>query len=117
LEDMADQQWICQPRESFMRQALERLFMSRGGEPPRRGLNTESFFASFGIAAGSDAIVPVPMLVFDLVDPQRFKMLRLRDRLLLENYGLIKLRKRALSPAAALLFDAMRRLGGAGGGG
>ncbi|WLA52140.1 hypothetical protein QIH80_19770 [Bradyrhizobium elkanii] len=56
------------------------------------------------------------MLVFDLVDPQRFKVLRLRDRLLLENYGLIKLRKRALSPAAALLFDAMKRLGVPGGG-
>jgi len=116
LEDMADQQWICQPRESFMRQALERLFMSRGVTPPRRVINTESFFASVGIAAGIDAIVPVPMLVFDLVDPQRFKVLRLRDRLLLENYGLIKLRKRALSPAAALLFDAMKRLGVPGGG-
>ncbi|MHC2428076.1 hypothetical protein ACVIST_004821 [Bradyrhizobium elkanii] len=43
-------------------------------------------------------------------------MLRLRDRLLLENYGLIKLRKRALSPAAALLFDAMKRLGVPNGG-
>ena len=111
LAEMVDQQWICQPRESFMRQALERLFYSRGVTPPRRIINTESFFASIGIAAGIDAIVPVPMLVFDLVDPQRFKRLPIKDQLMLESYGLIKLRKRALSPAATLVFDAMMRLG------
>jgi hypothetical protein len=51
------------------------------------------------------------LLIFDLLDPQRFKMLRIRDQLMLESYGLIKLRKRALSPAATLVFDAMMRLG------
>lgn len=111
LRDMVDQQWICQPQDSFMRQALDGMFLSRGITPPRRVITTESFLASVGIAAGIDAIVPVPMLVFDLVDPQRFKMLCPRDRLVLGNYGLIKLRKRALSPAAALVFDAMKRLG------
>ena len=79
--------------------------------PPQRIINTESFLASAGIAAGIDAIVPVPMLVFDLVDPQRFRKLRIRDQLMLESYGLIKLRKRTLSPAAMLVFDAMLRLG------
>lgn len=111
LADMVEQQWICQPRESFMRQGVERLFLSRGLTPPRRVINTESFLASVGIAAGIDAIVPVPMLMFDLVDRQRFKMLQIGDQLMLESYGLIKLRARALSPAAALVFDAMKRLG------
>ncbi len=111
LDDMVDLQWICQPRGAFLRQAFERLFYSRGVTPPQRIINTESFFASVGIAAGIDAIVPVPMLVFDLIDPQRFKMLRIRDKLLLENYGLIKLRNRTLSPAAMLVFDAMKRVG------
>jgi DNA-binding transcriptional LysR family regulator len=115
LEDTVDLQWIIQPRESFMRQGLERLFYSRGIAPPQRIINTESFFASIGIAAGIDAIVPVPLLIFDLLDPQRFKMLRIRDQLMLESYGLIKLRKRALSPAAMLVFDAMMRLGVANG--
>lgn len=59
--------------------------------------------------------MPVPLLIFDLLDPQRFKMLRIRDQLMLESYGLIKLRKRALSPAAMLVFDAMMRLGVANG--
>ena len=111
LEDTVDLQWISQPRESFMRQALERLFYSRGIAPPQRMINTESFSASTGIAAGIDAIVPVPLLIVDLLDPQRFKMLRIRDQLMLESYGLIKLRKRALSPAAKLVFDAMMRFG------
>ncbi|KWV46990.1 hypothetical protein AS156_21265 [Bradyrhizobium macuxiense] len=111
LEDMVDQQWVCQPQGSFMRQALERLFYSRGVTPPRRIINTESFLASVGIAARIDAIVPVPMLIFDLVDPERFRKLRIRDQLMLESYGLIRLRKRTLSPAATLVFDAMMRLG------
>jgi DNA-binding transcriptional LysR family regulator len=111
LEDMVDQQWICEPQESFMRQALERLFYSRGVTPPRRIINTESYLASVGIAARIDAIVPVPMLIFDLVDPERFRRLRIRDQLMLESYGLIKLRKRTLSPAAMLVFEAMMRLG------
>jgi DNA-binding transcriptional LysR family regulator len=111
LADMVDQQWICQPRESFMRQAVERLFLSRGLTPPRRVINTQSFLASVGIAAGIDAIVPVPLLMFDLIDRQRFKMLQISDQVMLESYGLIRLRKRALSPAASLVFDAMKRLG------
>jgi len=80
LEDTVDLQWICQPRESFMRQGLERLFYSRGIAPPQRIINTESFFASIGIAAGIDSIVPAPLLIFDLLEPQRFKMLRERPR-------------------------------------
>jgi DNA-binding transcriptional LysR family regulator len=110
LEDIVDLQWICQPRKTFMRQSVEQLFVSRGISPPKRVISTESYFASLGIAAGVDAIVPVPLLAFDLVDPRRFRRLGIRDKLMLGGYGLIKLRERTLSPAAMLLFEAMGRI-------
>lgn len=110
LADTVDLQWICQPRGSFMRQALERLFYTQGISPPQRVINTESFYASVGIAAGIDAIVPVHIGIFDLLDRQRFKMLRIRETLLLGSYGLIKLKSRTLSPAATVVYDAIKRL-------
>ncbi len=56
-------------------------------------INTEIFFfASIGIAAGIDAIVPVPLLIFDLLDPQRFdECFASGTSLLFESYGLIML--------------------------
>ena len=107
LDEMVHLQWVAQQHGSFMRQSLERLFANRRLSPPRRVINTDSFIASLGIIARTDAIVPVPVYVVDLMNPARFRKLRFAERITLESYGLIKLKDRTLSPVATLLFDAM----------
>jgi len=109
FEDMSERQWVMQSRGSFMRQSVERMFRSRDVAAPQRVIDTDSFFAALAIAARTDAIVPVPMHIFDLIDRSRFTMLDFGGRLTLESYGLLQLRDRPLSPAATIVFDAMNR--------
>lgn len=107
--EMADLQWVMQQRGSFMRQSVEREFRSHDVAAPQRVIDTDSFFASLAIAARTDAIVPIPMHIFDLIDRSRFTTLNFGGRLKLESYGLLKLRDRPLSPAATIVFEAMNR--------
>ena len=109
LEETVDLQWICEPRESFIRQNLERLFLSRSLSPPQRVIATISYIAAFGIAARTDAIVPAPLLALDLLDPKRFSPLPIPDRLEIGAYGLIKLKHRTLPPAAQLIYELGKR--------
>jgi len=108
LTEMVDLQWICQPPGAFLRQSVERLFFSHGIALPKRIIDTESFLASVAIASRLDAIVPFPEMFFGIVDPQRFKMLRLKKNISLQGYGLVKVKGYPLSPAANVLFDAMK---------
>jgi DNA-binding transcriptional LysR family regulator len=109
VPQMVDFQWILEQRGSILRQRIEQLFGSHGCASPQRIIETDSYFASLGIVARTDAIVRAPMLVTDLVNPQRFTTLRLAEKLTIDSYGLIKLKDRVLSPAAMVVFDAMNR--------
>jgi DNA-binding transcriptional LysR family regulator len=109
LEEMVELQWICQPPGSFLRQSLERLFYRNGISPPRRTIDTESFTASLAIAARMDAIVPMPLLFLDIVDRQRFRFLQIEEPLVIGSYGLVKLRDRKLSPAGAVVYEAIKQ--------
>jgi DNA-binding transcriptional LysR family regulator len=109
FEEMRNVQWVMQQRGSFMRQCVERMFMSHAVPAPHRVIDTDSFFASLAIAARTDAIVPIPMHIFDLIDRSRFTTLEFGGRMKLESYGLLKLKDRPLSPAATIVFEAMNR--------
>lgn len=109
LKDVSDQQWIFQPRGSFLGQRIIQAFQQQGVAPPRHVINADSFLVSLAIAGKIDAIAPFPRPYLDLIDGRHFKILELDVELVLERYGLIKLRDRALSPAAAIVFDAMKR--------
>lgn len=109
LAELTDQQWICQPPNSFLRQSVDQLFTSRGISPPLRVIDTESLFAALTIAARADIIAPVPVLILDLIDRRRFKPLRIGTELTLPKYALITLKNRPLSPTAAVVLEAMKR--------
>ena len=88
---------------------FERMAPERFASEFTRVIDTDSFFASLAIAARTDAIVPIPMHIFELIDRSRFTTLNFGGRLKLESYGLLKLRDRPLSPAATIVFEAMNR--------
>jgi DNA-binding transcriptional LysR family regulator len=109
LAETTGLQWICQPPGSFLRISVEKLFYSRGLKMPRRIINTESFFAALVIASRLDAIVPASHLLVEIADKRKFKTLKADAKITLDTYGLIKLSRRRLSPAASVIFEAMKR--------
>lgn len=109
LAELVDRQWICQPPDSFLRQSVERLFVSHGLPPPGRVIDTESLFAALTIAARTDLIAPVPALILGIIDRTRFKRLPIEHPLMLPRYALVTLKNRPLTPVAAAVLDAMKR--------
>ena len=58
--DLADREWVLQPRGSLIRRSVERLLADRGLPPPDRTLNSGSVLMSLVMAARTDAIAPLP---------------------------------------------------------
>ena len=109
LAELVDQQWICQPPDSFLRQCVENLFTSHGILPPSRVIDTESLFAALTIAARTNVIAPVPALILGIIDRTRFRRLPIGHDLILPRYALVTLKNRPLSPAARAILEAMKR--------
>jgi DNA-binding transcriptional LysR family regulator len=111
LHDLVNLQWVLEPRGSVIRQSVERLFRTSGIAPPQRVINCTSHLASLAIAAETDAIVPIAVPIVEHIgDSKRLKKLRVRERLLLESYGLIRVKNRLLSPAAEIVFEIIKRV-------
>ena len=55
LRDLADLQWVLEPRGSIIRHSVEALFREQGIAPPRRVINSSSHIVSLAIAAEIDA--------------------------------------------------------------
>jgi DNA-binding transcriptional LysR family regulator len=111
LRDLADLQWVVEPRGSFMRQSVEQLFRSHGIAPPRRVINSTSHILSLAIAAATDAVTPMAIpIVDDVGDMKRLRRLRVRESLILESYGLVRIKDRPLSPAAEIVFETIKRV-------
>lgn len=107
--ELLDRRWICQPPGSFIRQMVVQFFRNSGLPPPSRVIDTESLLASLTIAARTDVIAPVPVLILDVIDRNRFKPLQIKQKLTVPNYSLIALRDRPLLPAAESILEAMKR--------
>jgi DNA-binding transcriptional LysR family regulator len=100
-----------EPRGSFMRQSVEQLFRSHGIAPPRRVINSTSHILSLAIAAATDAVTPMAIpIVDDVGDMKRLRRLRVRESLILESYGLVRIKDRPLSPAAEIVFETIKRV-------
>jgi DNA-binding transcriptional LysR family regulator len=106
--DLAGQEWALQPLGSPLRHAVEQLLRRHGVPAPRNVVTTGSVLMSLALAARTDTLVPVSMPVAELfTNPEQFAILPLAEKLVVSAYGLIKLRDRALSPAARLCFEAL----------
>lgn len=108
--DLADREWVLQPRGSLIRRSVERLLADRGLPPPDRTLNSGSVLMSLVMAARTDAIAPLAAPVAALFTASGdFVTLSLAEPITIEPFGLIRVRGRPLSPAARILYEAVRR--------
>ncbi|WP_083656406.1 LysR family transcriptional regulator [Mongoliimonas terrestris] len=106
--DLHDQEWVLQPRGSLLRRSVEVMMRRHGVPPPTRVVVTGSILMTLVMAAKTDAIAPLAIPVAELfLSAGSFRLLRLEDPVAVEPYGLIKVKGRALSPAASVLYAAI----------
>jgi len=108
--DLADREWVLQPRGSLIRRSVERLLAEQGLPPPDRILNSGSVLMSLVMAARTDAIAPLAAPVAALFTGSGdYVTLNLAEPITIEPFGLLRVRGRPLSPAARILYEAVRR--------
>jgi DNA-binding transcriptional LysR family regulator len=114
LDQLSHFDWVFQPAGSLLRQTVEGIFVSQGARLPDRILNTSSLLLTLVMVAQSDAIAPVAIDVARFVNSRSglagaIDILPIAFDINVQPYSLIKLRDRALSPAAELLYEQILR--------
>lgn len=106
--------WVFQPAGSPLRRTIEGIFMGRNLPLPDRIVNTSSLLLTLVMVAQSDAISPVSVEVARFIRDKggldgAIDILPVDFDITVWPYSLIKLRNRALSPAAQTLYDLILR--------
>ncbi len=114
LADLAQCEWVTQPRGTPLRRALESVFLNADLEPPRRILATTSLTMTLMTVARADAVAAVSHEVArfacDDMAPGALTVLPAGFPLVVQPYSLVLARGRPLSPAARTVYDTMRAL-------
>lgn len=109
-EDLADQDWVLQTQGSLLRLRVEEMLRRHGVPVPGRVINTSSVLVSMALARSSDMVVALAAGVADLFcSAGGFVILPLDERVVVEPYGLIRMRGKELSPAAHHCLEAVRQ--------
>ncbi|ONG50126.1 LysR family transcriptional regulator [Pseudoroseomonas deserti] len=107
LEELLGFTWLLEPAGSLLRQAVEMLFARHGLPMPGRVINTASILLNLAALGRSDAVSVVSAPVAAMLGAQgrfrRLPPLREAEVFAVSPYGLIRMRDRPLSPAAARL--------------
>lgn len=111
LADLAQCEWVMQPRGTPLRRALETLFLNASLSPPRRILATTSLTMTLMTVARADAVAAVSHEVARFAcGDLALAELPTPAPLVVQPYSLVTARKRPLSPAARTVYEAVRGL-------
>jgi DNA-binding transcriptional LysR family regulator len=105
--------WVMQPRGTPLRRTIENMFLSKNLTPPGRLSNTASLLLTMIMVAKSDAIAPMSVEAAKFVAshgdaPGPIEILPTEFEIVVQPYSLIKVRNRAMSPAAQSVYDFVR---------
>jgi DNA-binding transcriptional LysR family regulator len=106
LAALIEQPWILQPRESPMREVLEREFRLQGLDAPQNLVETASILTTIFLLAEAPMVAVVPSsLAARYADKNLLQVLPVRLSNQLDPYGSIVRRGRPLSAAAQRFLD------------
>jgi DNA-binding transcriptional LysR family regulator len=113
LSQLNTYDWVMQPRGTPLRRTVENMFLTRNLALPRRLSNTSSLTLTMILVAKSDAIAPVSVEAAKFFAMQRgasgaIEILPTDFSIVVQPYSLIKIRNRAMSPAAQSVYDFVR---------
>lgn len=117
LAALTAHEWLIQPRQSPMRQAVDEAFMARQIPLPQEIVNTTSLLVMISYLTSTDAIAPITREVADLLRSGKIDCglvsLDVDDQIIVNPYHLITRRNQALGPLAVQLRDLVfQRLAG-----
>jgi DNA-binding transcriptional LysR family regulator len=105
--------WVMQPRGTPLRRTVENMFLAKNLSPPERLSNTASLLLTMIMVAKSDAIAPISVEAAKFVASHGdasgpIEILPTQFEIVVQPYSLIKVRNRAMSPAAQSVYDFVR---------
>jgi DNA-binding transcriptional LysR family regulator len=113
LEPLKAYDWVMQPRGTPLRRTIENLFLAKNLSPPERLSNTSSLLLTMILVAKSDAIAPMSVEAARFAAPLKgasgaIEILPTSFEIVVQAYSLIRVRNRAMSPAAQSVYDFVR---------
>lgn len=110
ITDCVAYEWVMQPPEGLITQVVARYLEERGVPPPRRVTRTSSLLMTLALVSQTDAIAPVARSVIDHCGGDsrlagRVALLPLALDLSVSVYSLLRIKGRALPPAAGVVFE------------
>lgn len=111
--DLAQCDWVMQPRGSPLRLAVETLFMDAGLPVPARLADTSSLIMTVALVAGSQALTAMSVAVAGLLAAGGggpIAVLRGAPALTVPTYGLIRLRRAEPPPPVRTVWNAVAAL-------
>jgi DNA-binding transcriptional LysR family regulator len=105
--------WVMQPRGTPLRRTVENMFLAKNLSLPARLSNTSSLTLTMILVAKSDAIAPISVEAAKFFAVERgaagaIEILPTDFEIVVQPYSLIKVRNRAMSPAAQSVYDFVR---------
>jgi DNA-binding transcriptional LysR family regulator len=105
--------WVMQTRGTPLRRTVENMFLAKNLSVPDRLSNTSSLTLTIILVAKSDAIAPISVEAAKFFSTQRgaagaIEILPTDFQIVVQPYSLIKVRNRAMSPAAQSVYDFVR---------
>jgi DNA-binding transcriptional LysR family regulator len=113
LEQLNRLDWVLQPRGTPLRRTIENMFLEKNLSLPERLSNTSSLTLTIILVAKSDAVAPISVEAAKFFSTQRgaagaVDILPTGFEIVVQPYSLIKVRNRAMSPAAQSVYDFVR---------
>jgi DNA-binding transcriptional LysR family regulator len=113
LSQLSNHDWVMQPRGTPLRRTVENIFMASNLPLPERLSNTSSLTLTILLVAKSDAIAPISVEAAKFFATQRgaagaIETLPTNFEIVVQPYSLLKVRNRAMTPAAQSVYDFVR---------
>ena len=110
LADLRDELWILPPADTIIGRSITEAFRASGVEPPRAQVTCFSISLCHHLLAAGRHLIMLPMSMAQLGSHLPLKVLRVDFPGIARPTAIVTLRKRTLSPLAALFMEQARAL-------
>jgi DNA-binding transcriptional LysR family regulator len=111
MHDLVERDWVLPLRGTLLRRKVESLFLSRGLPAPERVIESESFDVGLTIVLASNCLMVASDASARLyAAAEAIVSLRLDQPFHLDEYGLIRMRGRPLTPASEAMYSEIHKL-------
>ncbi len=110
LEELRSYDWVLQPEGNLLRRSVDNLFIAHGLPMPDKILNTSSLMMTSVMIRQTNAISVAASEVSNFFMDDNglagvIQPLKIKEKMKIEPYNLLKIKHHALSPAAQILYE------------